>query len=347
MASTVLVTGGAGFIGSHCCVDLLDHGFDVVVVDSLVNSSVVSLDRVRSITGRDVSFSAVDVNDRDALGVVLGAHAIDAVVHFAAHKAVGDSVDRPYEYYRNNVGGLLSLIGAVLDAGIRQVIFSSSCSIYGDTSELPITEDATPRPTNPYAASKLMCERILRDLCASFTDLAVTALRYFNPIGAHQSGVLGEDPRGIPNNVVPYLAQVAMGRLDELRIFGSDYPTVDGTGVRDYIHVVDVVEGHRLALADAPTPGFHRYNLGTGYGTSVLELVTAFSEACGRRLPYSIVDRRPGDVAALVASSALAEVELGWRARRSLAEMCADAWRFQQQNPFGYGKTSSRIAARA
>jgi UDP-glucose 4-epimerase len=333
---TALVTGGAGFIGSHCCRDLLDNGFDVVVVDNLANSTVTAIDRVRELGGGRLWFYGLDINDGAALATVFKRHSIDVVVHFAAHKAVGDSFQRPLEYYMNNVSGLLSLLGAMREADIKHLIFSSSCSIYGQAQELPITEDSPARPTNPYARSKWMGELILADFCLRHPDWSITALRYFNPAGAHGSGRLGEDPAGVPSNIVPFLAQLAAGRHQELRIFGSDYPTPDGTAIRDYIHVLDVVEGHRLALEGGPVPGFRRYNLGTGTGTSVLELVHAFEEASGRPLPYRFVERRPGDVPELVADPGLALSELGWKATRTLADMCRDAWRFQAANPNGY-----------
>jgi UDP-glucose 4-epimerase len=339
---TALVTGGAGFIGSHCCLDLILNGYDVVVADNLSNSSAEAVERVRRLTGGNVTFHDLDVADKAALDGVFASHAIDVVVHFAAYKAVGDSMNRPLEYYTNNLTGLLSLLNAMRDADVKHLIFSSSCSIYGDAVELPLTEDSPARPTNPYAKSKWMCEQILADLSARYPDWSVTALRYFNPAGAHESGEMGEDPAGIPGNVVPYLTQLAAGRRPELQVFGSDYPTPDGTAVRDYIHVMDVVEGHRLALETGPVPGFRRYNLGTGVGTSVLELIREFTAASGKEIPYRIVGRRPGDVPELVASADLARTELGWTARRNLTEMCQDAWRFQDKNPLGYeGKNVS------
>ncbi|MHA7141726.1 UDP-glucose 4-epimerase GalE [Arthrobacter sp. Sr33] len=338
MTRTALVTGGAGFIGSHCCRDLLDSGFDVVVIDNLINSHEVVMDRIRQLGGGNLSFHTADVSDTAELESIFTAHPIDVVIHFAAHKAVGDSMQRPIDYYQNNVSGLISLITVAHAAGIRDLVFSSSCSIYGDTDLRPITEESPARPTNPYARSKWMCELILEDLCNRYDDWSVTALRYFNPAGAHPSGVLGEDPLGVPSNIFPFLAQVATGRLSEVKILGSDYPTADGTAVRDYIHVLDVVEGHRLALEERRRPGFRRYNLGTGTGTSVLELVKEFELQSGRRIPYRFVDRRPGDVAELVASPVLAEEELGWRAKRPLSDMCADMWRFQEKNPHGYGE---------
>lgn len=333
---TALVTGGAGFIGSHCCLDLLLHGYDVVVIDNFVNSSPAAIEQVRRITGVDVTLHEVDLADRQSLDKVLSSHSVDVVVHFAAHKAVGDSVTRPLDYYSNNVSGLLNLLNAMQDAGLKDLVFSSSCSIYGDALSLPLTESAPARPTNPYAKSKWMCEQILMDLCARFPEWSVRALRYFNPAGAHESGELGEDPTGIPSNIVPFLTQLAAGRRRELQVFGSDYPTRDGTAVRDYIHVMDVVEGHRLALGAGDTAGYRCYNLGTGIGTSVLDLIREFETVTGNRIPYRIVDRRPGDVSELVASPALANDELGWSARRNLTDICRDAWRFQQLHPAGY-----------
>jgi UDP-glucose 4-epimerase len=343
---TALVTGGAGFIGSHCCLDLLLHGYDVVVVDNLSNSTAAAVERIRDIGGGNLTFHEVDIADKDSLNRVFQSHRIDVVVHFAAYKAVGDSIHRPLEYYTNNLTGLLSLLNAMQDADVKHLIFSSSCSIYGNALELPLTEESPARPTNPYAQSKWMCEQILTDLCARYPEWSVTALRYFNPAGAHESGELGEDPRGVPGNVLPYLTQLAAGRRDELQIFGADYPTPDGTAVRDYIHVMDVVEGHRLALESGAIPGFRRYNLGTGIGTSVLELVSEFSAASGKTIPYRIVERRPGDVPELVASASLANAELGWTARRNLTEMCQDAWRFQERYPMGY-KTAPATAGSA
>lgn len=333
---SVLVTGGAGFIGSHCCVDLLENGFDVVVVDNLVNTKAAALDKVREIAGGDLTFYPVDVADRSALTDILRRHDISVVVHFAAYKAVGDSMNRPLEYYSNNVAGLLGLLEAMRTAEVRHLIFSSSCSIYGEATEQPLTEATPAGPTNPYATSKWMCEQILADVCRRYPDWSVTALRYFNPTGAHESGDLGEDPTGVPGNIVPFLAQTALGRHPEVRVFGSDYPTPDGTAIRDYLHVMDVVEGHRLALELGPVPGFHLYNLGTGTGTSVLEMVRQFSVASGRDVPYRLVERRPGDVPELVAAPDKAERELGWRAKRSVNQMLEDAWRFQLRHPSGY-----------
>ncbi len=329
MTKTALVTGGAGFIGSHCCRDLLDNGYTVVVVDNLVNGSLTAIERVRAMGPGELSFHAVDVRDQHALGDLMRTYGVDVVVHFAAHKAVGDSVDRPLEYYGNNVSGLTALLEAAHETGVRRFIFSSSCSIYGDAEDQLITEETPARPTNPYARSKWMGELILEDLCRRFPDWSVTALRYFNPAGAHPSGTLGEDPQGTPTNIFPFMAQLAMGRHRELKVFGQDYPTPDGTAVRDYIHVQDVVEGHRLALERMPSSGFRRYNLGTGRGTSVLELVRAFEAATGVTIPFTVVGRRAGDVPRLVASPRRAADELGWTATRTLDEMCADTWRFQ------------------
>ncbi|MHA7287333.1 UDP-glucose 4-epimerase GalE [Arthrobacter sp. MDT3-44] len=336
MTNTALVTGGAGFIGSHCCRDLLDNGYTVVLVDSLVNSSPAVADRIRGMGGGELLFHPLDIRDRAEVERLIRHHRVDVVVHFAAHKAVGDSVDRPLEYYGNNVAGLIALLEAAHSGGVRRFIFSSSCSIYGDAAEQPITEDSAARPTNPYAKSKWMAELVLEDLCARFPDWSVTALRYFNPAGAHPSGLLGEAPLGTPTNIFPFMAQLAMGQHQELSVFGDDYETPDGTAVRDYIHVLDVVEGHRLALEQLPSSGFRRYNLGTGLGTSVLELIRAFEDASGREIPYRIVGRRPGDVPCLVASPDRASSDLGWKAQRSLAEMCADTWRFQSTHPGGY-----------
>jgi UDP-glucose 4-epimerase len=340
-----LVTGGAGFVGSHCCRDLLDHGFDVVVVDCLINSSATVIKQIRKLGSGRLVFHQTDINDKPSLQKIFQEHKVDVVIHFAAHKAVGDSIDRPLDYYTNNVSGLLSLLEVMHASGVKHLIFSSSCSIYGHAVEHPIAEASPARPTNPYARSKWMCELILQDLCSRYEDWSVTALRYFNPAGAHESGELGEDPRGIPRNIVPFLAQLAAGRRGELQIFGSNYETKDGTAIRDYIHVLDVVEGHRRALEVASVPGFRRYNLGTGVGTTVLELLAEFERACGQQLPHKFVDRRPGDVPELVAAPDSAMSALGWQARRSLADICRDAWRFQTKYPFGYGENADGVSA--
>ncbi|MFJ4366622.1 UDP-glucose 4-epimerase GalE [Streptomyces chartreusis] len=337
--TTVLVTGGAGFIGSHTCVELLDHGYDVVVVDDYSNSSPGALERVAKIAGRPpIGVHELDLLDRRALSRVFDEHSIDAVIHFAARKAVGESVELPVEYYDTNVGGTTALLRAMRDHEVHRLVFSSSCSIYGNATGAPITEQDPAAPTNPYAASKWLCEQVLADTCRHLPELSVLALRYFNPVGAHPGGLLGEVPRtAVPNNVMPYLARVAAGRLPRLSVFGNDYPTTDGTGVRDYIHVMDVAEGHRAALEHLDDEsGMRVFNLGTGQGTSVLELVAAFQRACGRPIPYEITGRRPGDVPALVADPGGVARAWNWSTRRDLTAMCEDAWRFQELNPSGY-----------
>ncbi|MBR7827639.1 UDP-glucose 4-epimerase GalE [Actinospica sp. MGRD01-02] len=342
-SATVLVTGGAGFIGSHTCVDLLEHGYEVIVVDDHSNSSPGALHRVEKVAGRPLLATyPLDVRDEASLDGVFRDHRIDAVVHFAAKKAIGESIGIPLDYYSINVSGLISLLRAMHRHEVHRLVFSSSCSIYGDARPIPLGEQEPPRPTNPYSRSKLMCEEILADACRAWPELTVFSLRYFNPAGAHTSGLLGEDPRGVPNNVMPYAMQVAIGRRERLSIFGGDYSTPDGTAVRDYIHVMDVADGHREALerlypeASSVHPGLHVLNLGTGVGTSVLELVESMSSACGQRLPYEIVGRRAGDVAHLVADPTAVAREWGWHTTRDLSAMCADAWRFQQLNPNGY-----------
>ncbi|MFD3656764.1 UDP-glucose 4-epimerase GalE [Streptomyces sp. 24-1644] len=338
MSATVLVTGGAGFIGSHTCVDLLQHGYEVVVVDDHSNSSPQALERVAKVAGRPVTATYVtDVRDRRALSAVFAAHSFDAVIHFAAKKAVGESVHQPVEYYDTNVGGTTALLSVMREHQVNRLVFSSSCSIYGDAADVPLTEHDPAGPTNPYATTKWQCEQVLADVCRRLPDMHVLALRYFNPVGAHPSGLLGEDPRGVPNNVMPFLAQVAVGRLERLDVFGDDYATVDGTGVRDYIHVMDVAEGHRAALEHlGDESGMRVFNLGTGVGTSVLELVAAFSDACGTPIPYRIAARRPGDVAALVADPSAVARAWNWATTRDLGTICRDAWRFQELNPSGY-----------
>jgi UDP-glucose 4-epimerase len=337
--SAILVAGGAGFIGSHTCLELLNNGFEVVVVDNHSNSSPRALERVQKLAGRPLAAYEVDIRDRDALGEVFTAHPIDAVIHLAAKKAVGESMQIPLTYYDINVGGTATLLRVMEAHGVQQLVFSSSCSIYGNAVRLPIDENSPAAPTNPYARSKWICEQMLADACVRYPELSVITLRYFNPVGAHPSGELGEDPNGVPNNLMPYMAQVAVGRLDEVTVFGADYPTPDGTCVRDYIHVVDLAGGHRLAVEHlADETGMRVLNLGTGTGVSVLELVTAFGGACTAPLPYRIAGRRPGDVPALVADPGLAERVWGWRTTRDITAMCADAWRFQQLNPAGYGR---------
>ncbi|MCB0075798.1 MAG: UDP-glucose 4-epimerase GalE [Anaerolineales bacterium] len=333
----ILVTGGAGYIGSHTCVELLNAGHDVVVVDSLVNAKASSLRRVEQITGRPLTFYQVDLLDADALGHVFEAESIDAVIHFAGLKAVGESVEMPLAYYHNNLTGTLHLLQTMADHGVKTLVFSSSATVYGHAEEVPIDEEQPLAPTNPYGWTKMMIEQILRDLAASDPRWRIVLLRYFNPVGAHPSGRIGEDPSGIPNNLFPYIAQVASGKREYLSVFGDDYPTPDGTGVRDYIHVVDLVLGHLKALAWlSQSTGLYTYNLGTGRGYSVLEMVEAFRRASGQPIPYRIVERRAGDVAISYADDSRAAEELGWQAERDLDQMCADGWRWQSQNPEGY-----------
>jgi UDP-glucose 4-epimerase len=341
--TTVLVTGGAGFIGSHTCVELLEAGYRVVVIDNYSNSSRVALDRVEALTGRTFEgVHEIDLRDRAALSAVFDIHPIDAVIHFAAKKAVGESVTMPLEYYDINVGSTIQLLTEMIAHGVHNLVFSSSCSIYGATDTVPLAEDEPAAPTNPYARSKWVCEQILSDACIRYPALRVIALRYFNPTGAHSSGMLGEDPLGVPNNIMPYLAQVAVGRRERLQIFGDDYPTSDGTCVRDYIHVVDVADGHRAALEHLDDEsGFSRFNLGTGVGTSVQQLAEEFQDACGMRLPIDIAPRRTGDVATLVADPRKVEEAWGWHTTRDVRQMCRDAWAFQQANPAGYAQVEA------
>lgn len=334
----VLVTGGAGYIGSHAVVELIAAGHEVVILDNLSNAKPEAVRRVSAITQREIPFVQGDIRDRETLRRLFAAHDLDAVMHFAGLKAVGESVEKPLAYYDNNVTGSLTLFEVMGEAGCKSIIFSSSATVYGDPASVPIREDFPTSATNPYGRSKLMIEEMLRDLAASDPTWRVVLLRYFNPVGAHESGMIGEDPNGIPNNLVPYIAQVAIGRLPRLRVFGGDWPTRDGTGVRDYIHVVDLARGHVAALAWlGRSRGVGIFNLGTGRGYSVLEMVRAFAEASGRDIPYEIVGRRPGDIAECYADPSLAERELGWRAERTLAQMCADSWRWQSMNPEGYG----------
>jgi UDP-glucose 4-epimerase len=333
----VLVTGGAGYIGSHTCVELLAGGYEVIVVDSLLNSSEAAIWRIREITGKNLRFHKVDLRDKAALATFFRQTSIDAVIHFAGLKAVGESVANPLEYYQNNINGSLVLFELMANHGVNNIVFSSSATVYGDPASLPITEDFPLHPSNPYGWCKVMLEQVLRDLYHADQTLNIALLRYFNPVGAHPSGRIGEDPRGIPNNLVPYIAQVAVGRLPELQIYGNDYATPDGTGVRDYIHVMDLASGHIKALEKfATNPGLTTYNLGTGRGYSVLEMVDAFSRAAGRKIPYRIVERRPGDIASCYADSSKAERELSWKAVRDIEAMCADTWRWQAENPNGY-----------
>ena len=337
--AVTLVTGGAGYIGSHTCVELLGAGQDVVVVDDLSNASYEAVRRIEELGGKRLAaFVEGDVRDGAVLARIFAEHEVAAVIHFAAKKAVGESVSQPLAYYDNNLQGLLSVLQAMDAAGCRRMVFSSSATVYGDPASVPIREDFPTTATNPYGWTKLMGEQILRDLAASDARWNVVLLRYFNPVGAHESGLIGEDPNGIPNNLLPYISQVGVGKLKELGVFGNDYPTPDGTGVRDYIHVVDLAIGHLKALARIKSDtGVFTYNLGTGQGYSVLEMVKAFEAASGRAIPYQIKPRRPGDIAECWAEPALARDELGWQAERGLEQMMIDTWRWQSQNPNGYG----------
>ncbi len=334
----ILVTGGAGYIGSHTCVELLNAGYEVVVLDNLCNSSKESLNRVEEITGKKVKFYQADILNRGQLNVIFGQEKIDSVIHFAGLKAVGESVQKPWEYYYNNITGTLILCDVMRQHGCRNIVFSSSATVYGDPAFVPITEECPKgTPTNPYGWTKSMLEQILMDLHTADPAWNVTLLRYFNPIGAHPSGLIGEDPKGIPNNLVPYIAQVAVGKLPSLGIFGNDYNTPDGTGVRDYIHVVDLAVGHVKAIEQMKREGgVHIYNLGTGHGYSVLDVLHAYEKACGKKLDYVIKPRRAGDIDACYADPQKAERELGWKAERGIEEMCADSWRWQSRNPDGY-----------
>jgi len=338
----VLVTGGAGFIGSHTCLALLEAGMKVVVVDNLSNSSQESLRRVESLSKQKLAFLEVDLRDKEALSQVFHQHSINAVIHFAGLKAVGESVSKPLLYYQNNVQGTLKLLELMQEAGVRDIIFSSSATVYGDPQSVPITETARLAPTNPYGQTKLMVENILRDLSRSGDKpWRIVLLRYFNPVGAHASGMIGEDPNDTPNNLLPYIARVGVGSLKELSVFGNDYPTTDGTGVRDYIHVMDLAEGHLTALQwlkkqSSKESVCETFNLGTGKGHSVLEMVKAFEMQSGKKIPYKVVGRRPGDIATCYADVHKAEKILGWKAKRNISDMMSDAWRWQKNNPKGY-----------
>jgi UDP-glucose 4-epimerase len=335
----ILVTGGAGYIGSHTCVELLQTGYEVIVVDNLTNSKEESLKRVQELAGKKLEFHKVDLLDKEALNAVFDKSSIDAVIHFAGLKAVGESVMIPLRYYHNNVTGTLILCEVMETHNVKNLVFSSSATVYGDPHTVPIKEDFPLSPTNPYGRAKLMIEEILRDLHSADEAWNIALLRYFNPVGAHPSGRIGEDPHGIPNNLLPYIAQVAVGKLPELSVFGNDYPTHDGTGIRDYLHVVDLAIGHINALLKlVSNPGVATYNLGTGRGYSVLEMVSAFEKASGKKIPYKIVGRRLGDIASCYADPSEAKRELGWSARRGIDEMCADAWHWQSNNPHGYGE---------
>lgn len=334
----ILVTGGAGYIGSHTCVELLNEGYEVVVVDNLYNASIKAVDRIREITGKDIKFYETDIRDYNALFNIFSEEKIDTVIHFAGLKAVGESVSKPLEYYENNISGTLNLCKAMRENGCKNIIFSSSATVYGNPEFVPITE-LCPKGecTNPYGWTKHMLEQILTDLHTSDPEWNVILLRYFNPIGAHKSGLIGEDPKGIPNNLLPYVAQVAIGKLQCVGVFGNDYDTPDGTGVRDYIHVVDLALGHVKAIDKIKeNPGVKIYNLGTGKGYSVLDVIKAFEKACGHTIPYEIKPRRAGDIATCYSDATLAKQELGWQAQYGIEEMCADSWRWQSMNPDGY-----------
>jgi UDP-glucose 4-epimerase len=334
---SILVTGGAGFIGSHTVVELLRANLQVVIIDNLCNSSPVALERIAAITGRVPDFVQADIRDQATLQRVFGDYHPEAVVHFAGLKAVGESVERPLDYYQNNVCGTAILCEAMAEAGVKNLVFSSSATVYGDPASNPIREDFPTGATNPYGRSKLMVEEMLRDLQLSDPEWRIALLRYFNPVGAHPSGLIGEDPQGVPNNLFPFVSQVAIGARERLQVFGDDYPTPDGTGVRDYIHVVDLAKGHLRALEwTARQPGLLCCNLGTGQGYSVLELVEAFTRVNNVQVPYQVVARRPGDIAACYADPSLAASELNWRAEHGLAEMCRDGWNWQKKNPDGY-----------
>lgn len=335
---TILITGGAGYIGSHTVLELLESGYQVVVVDNLCNSQQESIARVEEISGKKVTFYKVDVRDSHGLRLIFSQHTIDSVIHFAGLKAVGESMEKPDLYYDANVVGAIRLIDVMREFNVFNIVFSSSATVYGDPLEIPLKETTpTQRPTNPYGRTKLMIEDILRDYAHADPNWNVTLLRYFNPVGAHQSGKIGEDPNGIPNNLVPYIAQVAVGKLESLGVFGDDYDTPDGTGVRDYIHVVDLAKGHLAALdTHSCDKGVHIYNLGSGTGTSVLEMLQSFEQACGKTLPYQIKPRRTGDIATCYAAPTLANEKLNWKAEKTVEEMTADTWRWQSQNPNGY-----------
>ncbi|MDU4862343.1 MAG: UDP-glucose 4-epimerase GalE [Terrisporobacter othiniensis] len=333
----VLVTGGAGYIGSHTVVELLEEGKEVIIVDNFSNSCPAVLDRIKEISKKEFKFYELDTNDEISLEVVFKENKIDSVIHFAAFKAVGESVAKPLEYYKNNLCNTLTVLSLMKKHGVNKFVFSSSATVYGDPHTCPITEDFPLSTTNPYGATKLMIEDMLRDICKADPNLHVSILRYFNPVGAHKSGLIGEDPNGIPNNLMPYISQVAVGKLEQLSVFGNDYNTPDGTGVRDYIHVVDLAKGHLKALDKLDSlPGLVTYNLGTGNGYSVLDMINAFSKASGKEVAYKIVDRRPGDVAMCYADPSKANKELGWEAKFGVEEMCEDTWRWQCNNPNGY-----------
>jgi UDP-glucose 4-epimerase len=339
MGKEILVTGGAGYIGSHTVVELCQHGYTPIIVDNFSNSNPEVMNRLRAITGQDIKLYKGEVQDKLLLSDICAAHSIDTVIHFAGYKAVGESVSEPLRYYKNNLSSTLALCEVMQEKGIKKLLFSSSATIYGDPEELPLKETSRTGEglSNPYGWTKYMIEQMLRDLVVSDSSWQITSLRYFNPVGAHESGQIGEDPKEIPNNLLPFIAQVAVGKLDKLRIFGGDYDTPDGTGVRDYIHVTDLARGHVTALEHMkPSEQMEVFNLGTGRGVSVLEMVRAFEKASGRKIPFEIVARRMGDIASCYADPSKAQAELGWRATKTIEEACADSWRWQSDNPDGY-----------
>ena len=334
--ATILVTGGSGYIGSHTVLELLNKNYEVVVVDNFSNSSFESIRRVQNITGKTVTFYEADIRDEGKMDEILSAHKIDAVIHFAAFKAVGESCRMPLKYYENNISGTVSLLKVLDKHGVKKIIFSSSATVYGDPERLPLDENCRLSTTNPYGSTKLMMEGIMQDLWKADNEWNIILLRYFNPVGAHESGLIGEDPKGIPNNLMPFVAQVASGKLACINVFGNDYDTPDGTGVRDYIHVVDLALGHIAAIENCNDSGVHIYNLGTGRGYSVLEMIHAFEKACGKTLPYKICERRPGDIASCYAAPDKAKAELKWEATHGIEEMCESQWKWQSGNPRGY-----------
>ena len=332
----VLVTGGAGYIGSHTVVELIAAGHTPIIVDNFSNSHPEVIKRLEEVTGSPIIFYDMDVRDQDSLAEIIQKHQIEAVIHFAGYKSVGESVAEPVKYYMNNVGSTLALVDAMAEHGVKKFIFSSSATVYGDPEKLPITEDQPLSATNPYGQTKIMCEQILRDVAVADKEWSISLLRYFNPVGAHESGLIGEDPNGVPNNLMPFIAQVAVGKRKKLSVYGDDYKTPDGTGVRDYLHVVDLAKAHVAALEKNNGLGATAFNLGTGTGISVLEMIAAFEKASGKKIPYEVVGRRPGDIASCYADPSKAEKELGWKAELGLDRMCEDSWRWQSANPDGF-----------
>ena len=332
----ILVTGGCGYIGSHTVLELLNKNYQVVAVDNFSNSSFESLRRVQKLTGKQVAFYEADIRDRDAMEKIFSEHTFDAVIHFAAFKAVGESCKLPLKYYENNISGTVTLLQVMEKYNVKKIIFSSSATVYGDPEKLPLDETCRLSTTNPYGSTKLMMENIMQDVQKADPAWNIILLRYFNPVGAHESGLIGEDPKGIPNNLMPYVAQVASGKLERINVFGNDYDTPDGTGVRDYIHVVDLAHGHIAAIEQCNEAGVHIYNLGTGHGYSVLDMIHAFEKACGKTLPYQICPRRDGDIAACYACPDKAKKDLKWEAKFGIEEMCASQWKWQSGNPRGY-----------